>query len=361
MFTLVADGIHAFNQVGLFFGALVCLGLAGLILGHSLYWRLHARRATGTVIGVIERGGLYTPVYRYTLPDGETHEAKSDTSSDSPRGKETGRVVSLLISPHDPAQAQEATSYLSEAIGLVLTIPGVCLGYTALTAYPVTWMTWVMAAVLLIYLAERGHRILIPKGQRLSIAQWRAQHGLGANAIDLSAVVPIETILAAPDARQKAQAQVKTNRGATPLLGVCAVMLLAAGMYQARDIARLQSSGLRAPGEVIRLQSEFSSGRNGGYSYYPIVRYRTARNVIREFKDSIGSNPPSYRPGDKVTVLYSADNPRDVVIDRGAFWNWAIPAVLLVASLLLGWVAVWIRRSGTSPGTPTGLTAPAQG
>ena len=212
MFTLVADVSHAFNQVGLFFGALACLGLGGLMLGHSLYWRLHAQRATGTVIGVIERGGLYTPVYRYTLSDGETHEAKSDTRSSSPRGKETGRVVPLLISPHDPGQVQEATSYLSEAIGLVLAIPGVWLGYIALTAYPVTWMTWVMAAVMAIYLAERGHRILIPKGQRLSIAQWRAQHGLGTSAIDQSAVVPVETILAAPDARQKAQAQLKANR-----------------------------------------------------------------------------------------------------------------------------------------------------
>jgi hypothetical protein len=359
MFTLVADGIQAFNQVGLFFGALACLGLAGLFLGQSLYWRLHAQRAAGTIIGVIERGGLYTPVYRYTLPDGGTHEAKSDTSSSSPRGKETGRVVPLLISPHDPTQAQEATSYLSEAIGLVLAIPGVWLGYIALTAYPITWMTWVMALVMLVYLAERGHRILIPKGQRLSIAQWRAQHGLGASAIDLSAVVPIESILAAPEARQKAQAQLKTSRWLAPVLGACAVMLLAVGMYQARDIARLQSSGLRAPGEVIRIKSEYSSGRNGGYNYYPIVRYRTERNETVEFKDSIGSNPPSYRPGDRVTVLYRADDPRDVIIDRGAFWNWAIPAVLLMGSVLLGLLALWIRRSGRGTGTSTGLAAPA--
>ena len=110
---------------------------------------------------------------------------------------------------------------------------------------------------------------------------------------------------------------------------------------------------------MISLKSEYSSGRNGGYTYYPIVRYRTARNVTLEFKDSIGSNPPSYRPGDKVTVLYRADHPRDVIIDRGAFWNWAIPAVLLMASLMLGALSLWIRRSGTSTETPTGLAAPA--
>lgn len=101
------------------------------------------------------------PVYRYTLPDGRTHEAKSDTSSGSARGKETGRVVSLMISAHNPTDAREATNYLFDAIGILLIAPGVWLGYTALTAYSVTWMTWIMMVVMLFYLTERGHRVFI--------------------------------------------------------------------------------------------------------------------------------------------------------------------------------------------------------
>jgi len=59
----------------------VCLGLGGLILGNSLYWRIHALRASGTIVGVVSRNGAYTPVYRYTLQDGQTHIAKSNTGS----------------------------------------------------------------------------------------------------------------------------------------------------------------------------------------------------------------------------------------------------------------------------------------
>ena len=363
MFSVLSDGIQAFNQVGLFIGALVCLGLGGLILGNSLYWRLHALRVTGTVIGVIQSGGMYTPVYRYTSPDGQTHEAKSDTSSGYLRGKETGLTVPLLISAHNPAEAQEAGSHLFDAIGLVLLIPGVWLGYTALTAYPVTWMTWFMAAVMLVYLAERGHRIFIPKDKRISVAEWRAQHGLdGASAIDRATVTPIEKIIATPEAQQKLQAQMKGNRQAAPFVGLFAIILLAVGIFQARDIARLEASGLRAQGEVVRLKGEMSSGRNSGYTYSPIVRYRTDRNVMVEFKDAIGSNPPSYRTGDKVTVLYRADNPRgDAIIDRGPLWNWAIPVILLLGAALLAWLMVWLRRSGANGSATGGVATPARG
>src|SRR5258708_2880810 len=231
MFTTIVDGIAAYNQAGLFIGALVCLGLGGLILANSLYWRVHALRATGTVIGVIDRGGMYTPVYRYTLPDGQTHEAKSDTSSGSARGKDTGRVVRLMISAHNPTQAREAGSFLFDAIGILLIVPGLWMGYTALTAYPVSWATWIMGAVMLVYLAERGHRVFIPKGQRPSIKEWRKQHGLDA-AIDPADVKPIEKILATPEAQQTLQTQGRTNRKAAPIVGAFAVIFSVSGFFR---------------------------------------------------------------------------------------------------------------------------------
>ena len=363
MDTYLFHGTQAFEQVGLFIGALACLGLGGFILGNSLYSRLHALHVTGTIIGVVARGGMYTPVYRYTAPDGQTHEAKSDTSSNSTRGKETGRAVPLLISPHNPAEAREANSHLFDAIGLVLIMTGVWLGYTALTAYPVTWMTWLMAAVMVVNLAERGRRIFIAKGPRPSVAEWRARHGLdAAGAIDPAAVTPIETITGTPEAQRTLQMQVKNNRRTATFVGLCAVALLAIGIFQAQDIARLQSSGLRAQGEVVRLKGEMSSGRDPRYNYFPIVRYYTDKNVAIEFKDTVGSNPPSYRPGDKVTVIYRADDPRgDAIIDRGPLWNWAIPALLLLGAALLAWLMMWMRRRGASSEAVGTVAGPGRG
>ena len=151
MFDLIFQGAQAYNQVGFFIGAVVCLGIGGLILGNSFYWRVHALRAQGTVIGVIANGGAYIPVYRYTSADGQSHVAKSDTGSGWVRGKETGRVVPLMISAHNPTQAREARSHLLDLVGIVFVVPGVVFGYVALTAYPITLMTWIMAAAMLFY------------------------------------------------------------------------------------------------------------------------------------------------------------------------------------------------------------------
>lgn len=359
MFDTLIHGMAAFNQVGLFFGALICLGLGGLLLGSSLYWRLHALRATGTVIGVVDRGGTYMPVYRYTLPDGQTHVARSNTGSSAVRGKETGRTVALMISAHNPDEAQEADSHVFDLIGLVLIVPGVVLAYVALTSYPVTWMTWAMAAAMLIYLAERSHRVFVPKGERPSLAEWRAQRGRDAE-IDPVTITPIEQIIATPEMQQKLQAQARNNRHMAPLVGLFAAGLLALGLYQARDIARLETSGVRASGVVVRMHSEWSSGRDSRYTYYPIVRFKTAQNLTVEFKDSVGTNPPSHHAGDKVTVLYGADDPRrDAIIDRGAM-NWAIPALLILGAILLGWLTLWMRRSAPARDAIGGVGVPAQ-
>ena len=356
MFNLLIESTQAYTQVGMFLGALICLGLGGLILGNALYWRVHAVRVSGTIIGVTAENGMYCPVYRYAAPDGQMHEAKSDTSSGGVGGKKTGRVVPLMISAHNPTQARQANNYLLEIIGLLIAAPGIWLGYTALTAYPVTPMTCIMAVALIVYLAERGHRILIPKGQRLSIAEWKQQHGLGeASAIDLSAVKRIEDIASAPELQKTQQAQFAQYKKAAPLIGLLAVVLVGFAIHQGLRIARLEAAGLRAPGVVVRLEEEYSSSGGGHYDYFAVVRFRTDKNASVEFKDDIGSNPPSHRAGDKVTVLYLADNPqRDAIIDRGILGNWAIPAILvLVAACVVG-LLIAVRRGGAVVATAAG-------
>jgi hypothetical protein len=358
MLQFMFDGVQAFNQIGLFIGALFCLGLAGLLLGNALHWRLHGLRVTGTVIGVLDRGGTFTPVYRYVGPDGQTHKVKSDTSSGAVAGKETGRGVPLLIAPHDPARATEANSHVFEIIGVLLLLPGLWLGYVALFRYPVTAATWVMAAVTLIYLAERAHRVFIPKSQRGSVAEWRAQRGLDA-PIDLAAVKPIEQVATVTAAQQSLHGQIQSNRKMAPFVGAFAMALLFVAAMQTRDIARLEARGLRAAGEVVRLKGEWSSGRNSTYTYHAIVRFRVGETTGVEFKDSVGSSPASYRPGDKVTVLYLADDLGSAIVDRGVVLNWAIPALLFIGAGLLAWLtAAMARRNATAP-VPAGGFASA--
>lgn len=353
MFNLIFQSTQAYNQVGLFFGALVCLGLAGLLLGNALYSRLHGYRTSGTIIGVVANGGTYFPVYRYVLPDGQTHLAKSDIGTGSTHGKETGRIVPLLISAHNPNEAQPANNYVFDALGIVLFVLGIWLAYFALTAYPITKMTWIMAAGISIYLAERGHRIFIRKGQRPSITEWRDRPQPDQFAIDPADVKPIESLLSGAEVAQAQQKQAQNSRLAIPLLLIFAAILVAVGIYQSVRISHLESAGLRAQGEVVRLKEEYSSGNGGHYNYYPIVRVQLSKNSYFEFKDSMGSNPPSYRRGDTVSVLYLAEDPqRSATIDRGTYWNWAIPVVIFLFAAIVIAILVsmqWPRRSSVLP------------
>ncbi len=347
MFDLIFSGLQAYNQVGMFIGALFCLGIGGLLLGYSLYWRVHAMRVSGTIIGVLSENSSWFPVYRYQSPDGDWHEAKSDSGSSSSRGKETGRVVPLMISAHNPCEAREAGDYLFDIFGFAFLIPGLWLGYTTLTAYPLTRMTWIMAAAFTVYAAERLRRIAIPKGERLSVAEWRKLHNRGeAGAIDLDKVKPIEALL--PPSAQAPQRQ--NAKFAAPLLGLFAIILLAVGVYQGNRVLRFETSGKRAQGEVVRLVAQSSSGNSGGYTYYPVIRFRTADNLTVEFKDDVGTNPPTRRAGDKATVLYLAANPAQAMIDRG-FLNWAIPVLLFAAGAFLVWLLTRLL--------PTAKPAPA--
>jgi hypothetical protein len=354
LFELFASATEAYQQVGLFLGALFCLGLGGLLLGDALYWRLHALRATGTIIGVVASSNTYTPVYRYTLPDGASHEAKSDTGSSSVAGKETGRTVKLLISAHDPTSARPADSYLFDILGFVLLLPGAVFAYIAVAHYPVTKMTWIIAAALILYFVLHGRRILIPKAQRVSLAEWRKQRGLGAAGLDLAQVKRIEELVPAAQLQQQAAVQRQQMRRWAPFIALFAMGLAALAVWQGMRLAHLEAVGLRAPGEVVSLKSEWSSGSgssSGHYTYYPIVRFVTPDNARIEFKDSIGSNPPSHRAGDQVTVLYLAENPRGAaMIDHGLFWNWAIPAAIFAAAILLAGIFVaMLRRASAAP------------
>src|SRR5262249_11292797 len=154
-------------------------------------------------------------------------------------------------------------SHLFDVLGVVILLSGLALGAVAVTAYPFTPMTWVMAAGLLVYLVERGRRIFIPKAARPSIAEWRSQRGLGA-AIDLAQVRPIEDIVSPAAVRQSRETQRQQARKWAPLVGVFVVALAAIGAFQSVKLAHLQAAGLRADGRVVRLERESSGSSNGG-------------------------------------------------------------------------------------------------
>ena len=354
MFELIGSTVSAFNQAVVFAGALFCWAVGGFLVGNAIYWRLHAVRVQGQVIGVRRNGNCLNAVYRYDSAAGETFEATSLEGSSTVSGKETGRLVPLWVIPAKPHEVQEAGNHLFTVVGVVFLAIGVALFWHGATAWHTGPMTWVIGGLLGAHLLWKLRSIFLPRDATLSRAGWRGLPELlrtvrPADAAPVEQTAPVqrlEELSALPQSRER-QIRVRAQLARlTPLLLLAGVGLLALGAYQTRWLLKLEASGLRSSGRVTSLSASTTS--NGGTTYHPVVSYRdsTGRTIV--FRDSAGSNPPLYHAGDAVIVLYQPGDPPRAIIDRGV-WNW-LPAVvlyLLGGVLAAGGVATWRGQSAT--------------
>jgi hypothetical protein len=67
-----------------------------------------------------------------------------------------------------------------------------------------------------------------------------------------------------------------------------------------------------ADGVVVDLSQSVDED---GSTYFPVVRFVAPDGQVVRFESGIGSNPPDYRVGDPVRVLYDPSNPRTARLD----------------------------------------------
>ena len=318
----------AYNQALLLLAAAACLSLGGLLLAHELHGRLRAARVSGTIVGVREtKPNMFRTVYRYTLPAGQSFEATSSIGSNGTKGRDTGRSVQLLVFPDQPEQVSEARSGLAGIVGAVFVVVGIWPLHAALASGRVPLITWFVLAIIFAYAARKLMGKIIPAAQRQSPTQWKQARREKRRA-ELAAIPvrPIEEILSSPEARARRLKDRKSFRVIGPIAMIAGVALMVFSVHLAREESQRQSMGQRATGHVIALHEQSGTDHS---TYYPVVRFQAGADTV-EFKDRIGTNPPSRRVGEAVTVLYRMESPRDTaVIDRGV-WNW-LPPVLLAA------------------------------
>jgi len=328
----------ALNQVGMLLGAGFFLGLGTLLCGNRLYWRLRAKAVKGTVIGVrAPRKYLYYPVYRYKLPSGKWAQATSDTGSLPNPELVTGHKVRLLVFKKHPDRVADASSHVLETLGGILLGVGAVFVGVALTVWPVTPVTWVTLAVLALFVLFLLRRTTPRRGQPPFASLSRRTRP--AELLD-SPVHPIEELLAGPVRAERRRKQRIAGRIVTPILVLAGLGVAALGVHLGRTTFLLQSAGERTQGTVLFLELKKTLH---GSTYYPVVQFATLEGTIVQFRDVMGNNPPAYREGDPVDVLYFRNLPeRTATIDRGML-DWLAPGVLCVMGSFLAGIAVWAR------------------
>ena len=63
-------------------------------------------------------------------------------------------------------------------------------------------------------------------------------------------------------------------------------------------------------------QMVFTSDSEGGGGYSPIYRFRTLEGQEIEASESLSSNPPQFKVGQVIDVLYDPDNPSKARIKK---------------------------------------------
>jgi hypothetical protein len=113
------------------------------------------------------------------------------------------------------------------------------------------------------------------------------------------------------------------------------------GLAMAVAQSRFEAHALRAEGEVVELLKEQSSsdagaqgsgvqvdvtGDDANWVFRPVVRFAAAGGQTITFRSATASRPPAYDVGDRVPVLYDANDPHKAQIDS----LWQRSGVLII-------------------------------
>lgn len=365
---------EAWNQTGLMFGALLLVGLGGGLIADWFYKRKKGRRCEATIVGVREEGNVYYPVVEYySREKADTIRAETNVGSSSLKGKEPGTRVNILVMPGKEDKATIDNKVIL-TVGVILMIPGFVLGYIALAKYDFSIWSIILPILLIAVLGMTAMKKLgrgfnfrkrpVSKyalhNQETAKAAEQATDGAKDSAASAqnSSTGGIEGVASALFAgvqEKRSKGKIKGDlmdeaafadkkmerarqmRKVGPFVMLIGLGLLAGGIWTTQDLLHMLNVGQRVQGVVIQLEESYSSSSSGGssYTYYPIVEFYLPDTGERiEFKDNMGSNPPSYDRGEEVTVLYDPADPHDdVFIDKG-IWNWMLPGILTVMGAL---------------------------
>ena len=353
IFNMLFDAMTAYNQIGYMLGGMVFLAIGGTLICMFFYEHLTGRRIRGKVAGVrvlgrasipadfkqvgnsAYAGEMYYAVYEYTGPDGKVYQSGDGTGSSGLNDKIPGTPVWLYVNPRHPEKISRA-GLLWLIFGVVFAAPGVLFLRLAFTLFKFNIFTVLIPLALLAHIFFKIRSKLKPHELHDKMTQFLADAKTyrSAPGQPAASTLPAGRDLTREEIKTRVQAMQKTNRMVAPVVSILAAALIVAGFYLGQSMAALTATGMRAAGQVVRVESVYSSSNHGGYTYYPVVGFALPNGGHREFRDRIGSNPPMQSTGDKVTVLYDPAKPEQAMIDRG-IWNWALSGGLVLGGLVL--------------------------
>jgi len=85
----------------------------------------------------------------------------------------------------------------------------------------------------------------------------------------------------------------------------------------------------RTWGDVIEVREH--TGRRGGRTHHPVVRFKGMNGQDVAFESNYGSSTWKVKAGDRLEVLFNPSNPKDAEV-AGFMVQWFLPLVLAIIS-----------------------------
>lgn len=110
------------------------------------------------------------------------------------------------------------------------------------------------------------------------------------------------------------------------------LMLIYFALKNYNSSKELLADGIKTRAKVIELIRVSS---DDGYTYKPVFEYTDKLNNIVTFESSVSSNPPSYKIGDNVNIIYSRDSDERKVVSFWGLYRWTTILLCIASPLLI--------------------------
>ena len=129
------------------------------------------------------------------------------------------------------------------------------------------------------------------------------------------------------------------------------VILFGWGIYSYMDKSANFVNYKKSEGTVIRMR-EVPPTDNSGETYAPVIKYKDASGKEYTYESKHSSDPPDYKVGEKVQLIYDPADPEEVYVDSFRE-KWVLTIVLFICGIVVFPISTWMIYTGFRRNKPS--------
>lgn len=127
-------------------------------------------------------------------------------------------------------------------------------------------------------------------------------------------------------------------------------ILIGWGIYSYKDKTENFAGYKKTEGTVMRMR-EVPETDNSGVTYAPVINYKDGAGKEFTYESKHSSDPPDYKVGEKVQLIYDPADPKEVYVDSFRE-KWVLTIVLFFCGIIVFPISIWMIFTGFRKNKP---------